>query len=168
MYKTSKVIILILAFAICISLTATKGVAATQLNQLVENAGSTDGKTVTVMGEAIGELMERGDYAWININDGTNAMGIWLKLSEAQKINFFGDYKYKGDIVEITGIFNKACTEHGGDVDIHCSNIKIIENGYSVQLDVHFIKIILTVFFIALAAILAIIYFKAAKKSTVS
>ena len=97
----------------------------TEINGLVENAFELDGKQVTVQGEAIGEVLERGEYSWININDTTNAIGIWAKQSDINQIQHYGDYKHKGDIVRITGEFHRACPEHGGDVDIHLSLIHI-------------------------------------------
>ena len=85
------------------------------INDLVEHAAALDGTEVTVTEKrAIGEAMERGEYAWVNLSDGTNAIGIWLPLTEAKLITYFGDYKNKGDSVRITGIFNRACADHGG------------------------------------------------------
>jgi hypothetical protein len=138
-----------------------------ELNQLVENAAAMDGQTVTVSGEAIGEAMERGDHAWVNINDGTNAMGIWLPLSDAQSIKIFGDYKHRGDQLQITGVFNRACTEHGGDVDIHSATIKIEKLGYTIEESVASQKIIIGTVLVFLALAICLIYLKVIKKSDV-
>ena len=104
----------------------------TEINTLIEKSQTFDGQTVTVEGEALGEAMLRGEYAWINISDNTNAIGVWLKASDAQKISVFGDYRHKGDTVKITGIFSRNCAEHGGDVDIHNQAMEIIEKGINV------------------------------------
>ncbi|WP_414150707.1 hypothetical protein ACIZ62_16885 [Acetobacterium carbinolicum] len=69
--KLIKTTILTVGLLFCLS-GGVLAVDVIELNQLVENAEAMDGKTVTVIGEA----MERGDYAWGNINDGSNAMGI--------------------------------------------------------------------------------------------
>lgn len=106
--------------------------AAIEINTLIEKSQAFDGQTVTVEGEALGEAMLRGEYAWINISDNTNAIGVWLKASDAQKISVFGDYRHKGDTVKITGIFSRNCAEHGGDVDIHNQAMEIIEKGTNV------------------------------------
>jgi len=112
------------------------------INNLIEHAADLDGKMVTVEGEAIGEKMDRGNYSWININDGTNAIGIWLNKNDAEKIEYYGNYKNKGDIVKITGTFNRTCSEHGGESDIHNSSLEITEQGHLVKEDVSSSKVI--------------------------
>jgi len=112
---------------------------------LVESPKKFDGTSVTFEGEAIGEAMVRGDMAWIHVNDdayylrnveegaalgGYNSgMAIWLPASEAEKIAHFGAYKYEGDVVRVEGVFNAACAEHGGDMDIHATSLEIVAAG---------------------------------------
>lgn len=114
----------------------------TEINQLIEQATGLDGKGVTVQGEAIGEVLKRGDYSWVNINDGTNAIGVWMITADAQKISSFGNYKNKGDTVRIDGIFHRACAEHGGEADIHSNTMTIVEKGYPTVAQIPFDKII--------------------------
>ncbi len=106
------------------------GAAEVTINELIENAKELDGREVTIQGEVIGEAMEREDYCWININDTTNAIGIWLKKEEADKITRYGSYKNIGDTVQVTGVFNRACREHGGEADLHGEEIRILEKGH--------------------------------------
>lgn len=136
-----------------------------ELNQLVENAKAMDGQTVTVTGEAIGEAMERGDHAWVNLNDGTNAMGIWMPLDDAQSIKVFGNYKYHGDQFQVTGVFNRACAQHGGDVDIHSASITVVAAGYAAAEAVPALKIFIGSVLVSLAVLIGLIYLKATKKS---
>ncbi|WP_373484420.1 hypothetical protein [Acetobacterium sp.] len=136
-----------------------------ELNQLVENAEAMDGQTVTVTGEAIGEAMERGNHAWVNINDGTNAMGIWMPLDDAQSIKVFGNYKHIGDQLQVTGVFNQACAQHGGDVDIHSDSIAVVTPGYATVAVVSSQKIIIGIVLVFLALVFGLIYFKFIKKS---
>ncbi len=98
-------------------------------NELIKNAKQYSGLTVTYCGEVIGEVMLRGAFAWVNINDGDNALGVWMDASLASQIKFTGNYKSRGDNLEIVGIFNRACLEHGGDLDIHAQGIRKIANG---------------------------------------
>ena len=93
-------------------------------NELINNAKQYDGKIVTYEGEAIGDIMNRANFAWVNINDGNNAIGIWISGPLAKSINYTGSYKSKGDRIEITGVFHRACPEHGGDLDIHAQAIR--------------------------------------------
>ena len=73
--------------------------------------------------------MVRGEYAWINVNDGQNAVGIWVNKNLTEDILYAGNYKFKGDGLEITGIFHRACPEHGGDLDIHAQGLRKIRPG---------------------------------------
>jgi len=107
-----------------------------------------NGKTVTFHGEAIGEVMVRGDYAWIHLNDdaymiknveegaklgGYNSgMAVWIPSAQTKTIDTYGDYQHEGSIVEIEGVFNGACKEHGGDMDIHATSLKVLREGHVV------------------------------------
>ncbi len=99
------------------------------LNQLIEESGKYDGEAVIVNGEALVEIMERGNDAWVNINDGTNAMGIFMPLEEAKKIKLFGEYHTLGDKIEIEAVFNRSCKIHGGDMELHFIKYKNITPG---------------------------------------
>ncbi len=97
--------------------------------ELINNAKQLDGKIVTYKGEVIGDVMKRADFAWVNVNDGISAVGIWVPLSLAREIIYTGSYKAKGDVIEVSGIFNRACLEHGGDLDIHAQTLRKIDSG---------------------------------------
>jgi hypothetical protein len=123
--------------------------AAVDSAALVENANLWDKRIVTFTGEAIGEAMIRGQMAWIHLNDdpymqknveegaalaGYNSgHAIWLPADLARKIRYFGDYSHAGDIVKVTGIFNAASAEHGGDMDVHASSLEIVRVGHPVK-----------------------------------
>lgn len=97
--------------------------------ELINNAKQYDGKTVDYQGEVIGDLMVRGEFAWVNVNDGKNALGIWIDKALIKDIIYTGSYKSKGDLIEITGVFHRACPQHGGDLDIHAVSLKKINSG---------------------------------------
>jgi len=116
---------------------------------LVENANEWNGRIIAFTGEAIGEAMVRGKMAWIHLNDdaymwknieegaqlgGYNSgHAVWIPADLAIKIRSFGDFKHEGDVVKIVGIFNAACPEHGGDMDIHASTLDIVRVGHPVH-----------------------------------
>ncbi|MFB0921484.1 MAG: hypothetical protein QMB62_11500 [Oscillospiraceae bacterium] len=135
-----------------------------QINSLIDDTESYDNQTVTIEGEAIGEVLERGDYSWVNVNDGTNAIGVWMKTAEAKNIQYFGGYKHIGDTVRITGVFSKDCTEHGGDVDIHCASITIVKAGSTNTEKISDTKIITAAVLLLAAALMALIYKRSIKK----
>jgi len=101
--------------------------------ELINNAKNYNGNTIVYQGEVIGDIMLRGEYAWINVNDGKNAIGIWIKKELIKDILYTGSYKSRGDIVEITGTFNRSCLEHGGDLDIHAQLISKISSGSKIS-----------------------------------
>lgn len=100
---------------------------------LIESASELDGDTVSYSGEVIGDILYRGDYAWINVSDGANAIGIYIPASEAKKIEYVGRYRVVGDTVSLTGTFHRACAQHGGDLDIHADTIGIVRPGHTVE-----------------------------------
>jgi hypothetical protein len=102
-------------------------------SELIKNAMQYDGKLVTYSGEAVGDVMSRGKFAWVNINDGDNAIGVWMSADFAREINFLGNYKSRGDKIEVIGVFHRACLEHGGDLDIHAQALRKLSNGRIVS-----------------------------------
>ncbi|WP_055669960.1 hypothetical protein [Desnuesiella massiliensis] len=128
MRKLCKTLVLVLVFIFCYS-SISYAEEYISINDLIEGAKQYDNEEVKIKGEAVGEIMKRGKYSWVNINDGSNVIGVWLSNDIASKISVLGDYKHKGDIIEVKGNFSRDCSEHGGDVDIHASSISIMEKG---------------------------------------
>ncbi|MHB1341301.1 MAG: hypothetical protein ACYCX5_06010 [Coriobacteriia bacterium] len=134
---------------------------------LVEEPKKYDGTQVTFTGEAIAEAMVRGDHAWLHLNDdayylknveegaelgGYNTgMPVWIPADEAAKVEFFGDYKHEGDVVTVKGVFNAACPEHGGDMDIHAKTLSITHPGRTAKDPVKPLKLVWAIALSALA-----------------
>ena len=131
MKKNIKLILIILFLIF----SAQKAVFSQSLSsgELIRNAKEYDGKLIVYSGEVIGEVMLRGAFAWVNINDGENALGAWMSAALAKEIKFTGNYKSHGDRLEIMGIFHRACLEHGGDLDIHVRSFLKINSGRMVK-----------------------------------
>jgi hypothetical protein len=129
--KINNVKRLIFAILLVSSVNIAPGLAFGNISsaELLNNSKERDGKKVVYRGEVIGEVMKRGDFAWVNLHDGDNAIGIWVPLALIDEITYFGSYKAKGDIIEVSGIFHRACPEHGGDLDIHALSLRKIESG---------------------------------------
>jgi len=108
--------------------------------ELIGNARNYDEKFVLYQGEAIGEIMKRGEFAWININDGENAIGVWVPIALVKEVFLMGSYKQKGDLVEVSGVFNRNCPEHGGDMDIHAREIIKVSKGRHIPERINFCK----------------------------
>lgn len=120
-------IVLFFIFLTLNSISWAQGVISSK--ELINNAKLYEGKTVVYEGEVIGDVMVRQDYAWVNLNDGINAIGIWVPKSLTKDILYAGSYKSKGDWIEVTGVFNRACALHGGDLDIHAQAIRKTGSG---------------------------------------
>lgn len=151
---------LIILFVLIFSLPATVRAEVTKINDLIENAKELDGQEVVIQGEAIGESMSRGDYSWVNINDGSNAIGVWLSSAELEKIKYYGDYKHIGDTVKITSVFYRACKEHGGEADLHAISFEVVEKGQPVNISVSISKIIVATILSTVAFFLYLIFRK--------
>jgi hypothetical protein len=98
--------------------------------ELIGKADDLNGQKVRYSGEAVTAVLQRPDGAWVNVNDGDNAIGIWCTKEMSYRITYLGDYKSKGDILDVEGTFNRACPAHGGELDIHADGLKIARQGY--------------------------------------
>ena len=88
---------------------------------------------MTYRGELVTAILDRGEHSWVNLNDGANAIGVWCNSAMLKDVRFVGDYKSKGDILEVSGIFNRACDLHKGELDIHADSIRITKHGFPVR-----------------------------------
>lgn len=131
-------LILAAVFAASISITYAQDIINS--SKLINEALQYDKEVVIYQGEVIGEVMVRGNYAWLNVNDGENAIGVWLE-KDLVNISYAGSYQAKGDYIEVTGVFNRACLLHGGDLDIHASQVKKIQQGSKITEILDFKKV---------------------------
>lgn len=93
------------------------------LGDLIEGAQFYDGRSVTVEGEVVGEVMFRGKYAWLNLSDGAVTIGIWGSSGLMKVIRWAGNYKTRGDRVRVTGVFRRADPEQAGELAIHAATL---------------------------------------------
>ena len=103
------------------------------LNRVVSDLMGYDKHEIEIEGEVIGDLMPRRKGFWLNIDDGTDSIGVWVPKHLMPQIEYLGNYNSKGDILLIRGIFNRACASHGGETDIHALEIRTIRIGYPIS-----------------------------------
>lgn len=131
---------------------------------LIEHPFKYNKKELEFTGEAIGERMIRsaasGGGAWLHLNDdpymyksnnasgvlaGYNSgMAVWVSdaaLTDVVKV--FGGYKYNGDIVRVKGTFYATCSAHGGDTDIHATELAVVQSGVKNEYPVEIWKVVL-------------------------
>lgn len=164
-----RTVVSIFAGAILLAFFTTPALAVDSAT-LVEQAKRYDGKAISFIGEAIGDVMERPDGAWININDDAySRQGQTFKLAgfnsgqsvlaakaDASKIKRLGDYDNRGDTVAVRGVFHAACPDHGGDMMIHADSLEVIRNGFPLQHPISARKIELLLTWLAISgAVLA-------------
>lgn len=124
----------VLVLALPFSATAAAEQAPVGLNELIEHAADYDKTEISFKGEAIGDILYRDTNAWVNLSDGNNsAIGVYMTAESASKITALGGYGQIGDILIVRGTFNRACAEHGGDMDIHAKSIEYISRGAAYQ-----------------------------------
>jgi len=127
------------------------------IGELVTRAREMDGQVVRIVGEAVGDLMVRGDHAWVNILDASGtAIGVFMAKEEALKVKNLGQYRQKGDIVDLQGVFNDSCDIHDGEPDVHADSIAVVEKGYPVSHSVEVSRMVLGGVLLALAGVLGL------------
>lgn len=126
--------------------------------ELIEMANSINGRKVAYRGEAVTAIMNRGSHSWVNLNDGSNAIGVWCKTDDLRDVKSLGGYKSKGDVLEVVGIFNRACSIHRGELDIHAESVKVISAGFPVEerISTKRIKVAIAFFLLAIVAIIVL------------
>ncbi|MCL6471482.1 MAG: DNA-binding protein [Firmicutes bacterium] len=114
----------------------------TSSTELLEDGKKYTGKRIIFQGEAIGDVMKRGSYGWVNLRDEEIAVGVWAPVGMLEKIKYTGDYDHRGDTVEVEGVFSQNCKEHEGEIDIHAESLKIVEAGGKVAHSVDVKKVL--------------------------
>lgn len=172
--KTAVIVIVIMLLVSFTPMAAAKPVSSTRL---IENNKAYNNKTVFYQGEVIGDIMVRGNLAWLTINDdayslesspirrqklyGYNSgLPVTVPVSESQKIKFVGNYFNRGDIVLIKGIFHNACPEHNGALMIHGQELKVVKRGFFIKHPISRQKVSLTFFSLIIFLISAFIYYQ--------
>jgi hypothetical protein len=101
--------------------------------KLLEQQDNLDGKRISFQGELIGQAIYEKKGVFVNLMDQEfNALGIYMDKSFVKKFTHYGRHGTKGDFVKATGTFHKVCTQHGGDTDLHASEIQILKTGETI------------------------------------
>jgi len=158
--KISAVLALLFVFLPLFPISAQAEAIPVTSTELIEEATALDGKTVSYKGEVVGDILYRGDHAWINISDGKNAIGVYVPATEAKKVEYVGRYCIVGDTVSLVGTFHRACVEDGGDLDIHANAVTVTEKGHRINPDIPSVGLLIaagSAFPCALAGIILVI-----------
>lgn len=109
---------------------------------LVTAGSGLDGAAVTFEGEVVSEALAGGrGHVWLNVLSGGVAVGVWMPDAMADDVESFGTYSQDGDIVRVTGVLNEACDVHGGDLDVHATEVAVLGPGMPRQHPVQYWKL---------------------------
>jgi len=133
-----------------------------KIKELYENSEFYNGKSIVIEGEAIGEKMGKGDEIWVNIKDEFEdfAIGVVMSKIDSEKIENFGRYRIKGDIVRVEGIYNVNCIKHPGERDIHAIKVEVIKKGERYNEELSLKKIYLSFILLFITVFLIFLYHK--------
>lgn len=101
--------------------------------QLLAEPSKYDQNSVVYEGEAVGDIMQRKDGQWVNVLNTGVAIGVWSTKNIKGSVSRVGDYNNIGDQIRVTGRFNWHCPEHGGDLDIHASELIVVSPGKKID-----------------------------------
>lgn len=139
----------------CASVERPPGPLPVKIGDLIAKTYEFDGKLVSFEGEVIGDVMFRGDTAWINVLDSSGAIGVLVSRDMALQVKNAGSYAIKGDIVRVTGVFHRACSVHAGELDVHAESFEILRRGGPVHHAVPRSRIVVACMLLVAAAVLA-------------
>jgi len=102
------------------------------IKELLENSSRYNNKRVVVEGEAVGSVLRaKKGTCWININDGTQTIGVNILCRELDKVSFTGRYKRKGDKLRVEGVFLDSGNERFYEAGILGIGVSVVESGYA-------------------------------------
>ena len=127
-----KFFLTLLAFCLCQSFSfvvCAEQYLVVSSRDLIEKSKYYDQKLVAIKGEAIGDIMVRGEFAWLNIQDVYNVVGVWAPRVYLKDIQTLGDYFHQGDIVKIRGRFMRADPDLAGEFCVKADSVFVLSPG---------------------------------------
>lgn len=99
---------------------------------LVREGGTYDGREIAIEGEAVGDVMVRGSYAWINVRSPEDvALGVIVTPDQARRILRTGDYFHAGDHLRVTGTFHRFAPRYGGETCVVAREMTVARKGFA-------------------------------------
>jgi hypothetical protein len=150
--------VLVLFILSAASAAASQETGPVPVSQLVSRAKDFDARNIVVQGEVLGDLMQRGEYVWLNLMDDGTAIGVWARAKDLPEIGYLGGYWAKGDILRVEGIFHRACPDHGGDLDLHAVSITTVQKGSPAIVETRKGRVAMAIGFCLTGAVLAFLW----------
>lgn len=124
------------------------------ISDLINNPSVYNGKFLVVQGQAVGSVMRRGEYAWVNMTDGNMTLGFWMPYSLAKEIKYTDSYNFKGDTLTVQGTFVNVSLKHDGDMEFDVAKIIQIVPGQRIHHEINFERLIFLIVISSVALIL--------------
>lgn len=145
-----------LGFALSVFFIFCQAARAAEIGNLLSQPAKKNGLEVEVKGEIVGLVIKDSDKGfWVNITDGSGTIGVYLpsKVAKAHNLKEWkgGAYSVKGTEVLVKGVFNSNCSEHGGDLDLHAREVKVISESQPVAHPLDVRKALMAFFLLLLA-----------------
>lgn len=113
--------------------TAAYALPTISLKELIAEANSFNNIEVVVSGEVIGDILNRGEFSWVNIQQNDSQIGLWVPNALIKAIQFKGDYSHQGDVIEVSGVFMRADPKLAGDMRVKVDQITVIRPGHRIE-----------------------------------
>lgn len=119
-----------------------------------------DKTEVRFTGEAVGEVIDAGTgYRWVNVCDnGGNSIGVYMTDEQAEHVVNCGDYKTAGTVLDITGAYYISCDTHQGALDVHASQVSLVDAGGATTHEVDLGRLVAGVVLCAVALALVAVF----------
>lgn len=122
--------------------------------ELTACPGAYDGRAVRLEGEVVRAVLERGDRAWVQLNDDAYALGpgplpehrvalgantgtaVSLPAVDAGGIETVGSHRARGDVLEIVGVFRRADPDDAGGPTVTADAVEVVRRGAPITHDV--------------------------------
>ena len=116
-----------------------------------------EGNTVRVRGEVVGGVLDRGDGAWVQVNDdaygmdvgplpvhrrflgGNSGIGVWVPPAAADEIaaGGVGGPGRRGTVVEVTGTFQRVDRQSGEVSVVRAQLVDVVSPGEPLDVPAH-------------------------------
>ncbi len=106
-----------------------------------------DGRTVTFAGEVVGSVMQRGQRAWLQVNDdayarvlgplpvsrvaagSSSSVAVSVSRAAVERLLFVGGADAQGDRIRVVGVFRAADDGDAGNPTIRADSVDVLQVG---------------------------------------
>ncbi len=104
-------------------------VQASVLDAALTSPQEFSGQSITIEGEVVGEPLKDPQGVWVNIVSGSKQIGVFSSdKNMVDLITHWGSYRYRGDYLQVKGVFYKDCPVHQIS-DLHLEALRVIDQG---------------------------------------